>query len=454
MTFSRLFLVVLTMLLACEPSYAQYQIKKNSVPIGRGLGVGGFDAADPGVAGLPLVSNGVSPTAKPTFQAVPNTGIAVGPKNTAKGSVDGTTLTDVPFWTNVRLAKTTAYSAVTADCGSTVALGGSTFFTLTVSTASGYSATCVLVVLNEDSGRGKSVSVAGYTPFVLWPGQTATIYNQNNTWQISKPNRWRLPADTAMYVGVTGCNDANDGLNVATPLCTLQKAWDNAADLLDFGGHYLTYNIANGTYAGVATQKGVIDAPYLGLIFIGNQATPSSVVVSSSGVAPWQVFEAGGPVSFAIKGMQLRASGGADCVFVGSALVYGAGYNIDFNQCAGVGIRAYNCAEFDMLGNFTISGSPGAGIFAFVNANAIISWQGITVTLIGTPNFPTGFANAQGGQIIPNHGNTYTGASTGVRCVASNLGLVDTGGLYASLPGTTGCTPSGNALTSTGGYIL
>src|SRR5437879_291233 len=61
--------------------------------------------------------------------------------------------------TNTRTSKTANYSALTADCGSTLALGGSAFFTLTLTAASGYGTTCAFVVVNEDTTRGKTLAI-------------------------------------------------------------------------------------------------------------------------------------------------------------------------------------------------------------------------------------------------------------------------------------------------------
>lgn len=55
------------------PAVAQWQTPNHSVPIGRGAGITGFGSAIPGVAGLPLVSNG--PGLDPSFQ--PLSGSAV-----------------------------------------------------------------------------------------------------------------------------------------------------------------------------------------------------------------------------------------------------------------------------------------------------------------------------------------------------------------------------------------
>lgn len=65
------------LLLLASPAVAQYQVQKNSIPVGRGGGVQGFDALTPGTSGLPVLSTG--PSTKPTF----------GPLDLSGGGVTG-----------------------------------------------------------------------------------------------------------------------------------------------------------------------------------------------------------------------------------------------------------------------------------------------------------------------------------------------------------------------------
>jgi hypothetical protein len=105
------------------------------------------------------------------------------------------------------------YTATNRDCGDTVGLGGSAFFTLTVGAAAGYSPKCVLFVLNEDTDRGKTIAISGYPPFILWPGQAVTVLNQNNVWQFTpQGQRWKLTDNTTFYVDQVSGNDSDDGL--------------------------------------------------------------------------------------------------------------------------------------------------------------------------------------------------------------------------------------------------
>lgn len=80
-------------LLTAAPAFAQYQVPDHAVPIGRGGTNQGFKNAAPGTTDRPFVSNG--PTSDPSFRQLPNAGLVPGAANTVKGSVDGTTTSDL-----------------------------------------------------------------------------------------------------------------------------------------------------------------------------------------------------------------------------------------------------------------------------------------------------------------------------------------------------------------------
>lgn len=118
-----------------SPAYAQYQVKKNAVPIGRGAGATGFSAASPpATVGLPFVGNG--DVTDPSFQKVPNAGIAAGAANTVKGSLNGTDTTDISLGSICALPRYFCVSnyATVADAftAATAAGGGTVFFSQSV----------------------------------------------------------------------------------------------------------------------------------------------------------------------------------------------------------------------------------------------------------------------------------------------------------------------------------
>lgn len=102
--------------LLCVPASAQWQTPNHSVPIGRGAGVTGFGSAAPGTSGRPLVSNGAS--ADPSFSTIGNAGFTVGPADTAKGTLDGVSTTDLPLPNCTAVNSAWRYtSGVGINCG-------------------------------------------------------------------------------------------------------------------------------------------------------------------------------------------------------------------------------------------------------------------------------------------------------------------------------------------------
>lgn len=89
------FIAAALFLAVFNPAAAQWQTPDHSVPIGRGAGKQGFSSAAPGATGLPVVSNGA--TADPSFQALPNAGLAFVPANSVKGAIAGGSPVDLPL---------------------------------------------------------------------------------------------------------------------------------------------------------------------------------------------------------------------------------------------------------------------------------------------------------------------------------------------------------------------
>lgn len=261
------------------PAYAQFQTPNHAVPVGRGAGITGFGSAAPGAASNVLTSNG--PGVDPSFQPV-----AVTPCASLPAGVDCNTLN----------ARTSSYAVQTSDCGKTISLGGNTFYTTTAGAASGFPATCSIVFVNVDAGRGKTISIPGVSlgaVNILWPGQSFLLKNvsNGNVWTaIGLPNRWKLLSPTSIFVDAANGSDTNDGLapgaggalqNLSTALSFLCKAVDTQTQ-------GMTFSFAPGAYNGVilCTFLGNNGAGYGQVLFT---ATPTIVTVpiASPGVVNW-----------------------------------------------------------------------------------------------------------------------------------------------------------------------
>lgn len=343
-----------------------------------------------------------------------------------------------PAWSNARLAVSSAYTAAFADCGSTLALGGSKFFTLTLNLAASYATTCAFYIVNEDTTRGKMLAINDYSNFVLWPRQTAIVYNQNNAWQVSKPGRWKLTGPVTMYADPVFGDDANDGLATGTTAFkTLTGAWTNICTNIDFSGQTVTLQLADGTYfSGLNSTIGPMNAPYLGFVINGNATTPDSVLLSTGASDSFRWFETGSPISVWIKNLKMTTTGG-DAVRVLGAGNYVRVSNVNFGSVGGgVHMRAFNAAEIDAFSDsYKITG--GGAAHYNVNGLGVIGVQSQTINISGNPTFAAAFGLADGGQILV-QGDTYsvTGSVTGTRYIVRNLGLIDSAGAGAAyLPG-------------------
>src|SRR5882672_12577068 len=144
-------------------------------------------------------------------------------------------------WTNTRSAKTTGYTLLNSDKGTTIALGGTAFYTLTVNAANTYDANFLCVLVNEDTTRGKLIVISGYAPsfFVLYPQQSLILYASGGAWYTIGRDRWRVPGATLqMYTDFTNGSDGNDGLAAGTGNAkkTVQGALDTCINDFDFCG--------------------------------------------------------------------------------------------------------------------------------------------------------------------------------------------------------------------------
>lgn len=271
--------------LVASPAAAQWQTPNHSVPVGKGAGYQGFGSAAPGTAGLPLTSNGAS--SDPSFQVLPNAGLAPMATNTTKCNPTGgsatpqdCTVTQLLTMLAGTRSVTTNDVATAADCNKVIiATGG--FKTLTLPAASAVQAGCVIGYRNDEvysgigTGRGKKISGAptDFTPdsrSILYPNQAGAVVSDGTNWKsLVKPGRWILPAGAELCMRQDG-DDTSDGLGngtvaadclatIQTAVNTIGKAWD--------GGGYNACNI--GVYAGgtstlaTATQTGQSVGCYL-----------------------------------------------------------------------------------------------------------------------------------------------------------------------------------------------
>jgi hypothetical protein len=332
-------------------------------------------------------------------------------------------------WTNVRLSKTGTYAVANADKGKTIALGGNAFYALSFGAASGFDADFVVLIVNEDAGRAKSIALSGGATFTLWPGQSVIIFNDNNTWQTFGRSRWLLTGNVTLYCDVVNGNDANDGLAAGAggAFKTVQRAGDVVMDYIDIGGTYsITIQLADGTY-----PESVALGAYVGrgrqshtgpVLITGNALTPSNVIIQPASGAAFTVVESYFEWEFSNLKVISTAQGfyadrGAWIVLTGG-IVFGA--------CV-QHMQANNGGLIEIYGDYTIVDDATYHMLAGLGGE-ILYLPGLTITLTGTPAFSGAFVYSQTNAIVEATGVTWTGGTTGVRFINLLGGGIDTGG--------------------------
>src|SRR5262249_25522687 len=182
---------------------------------------------------------------------------------------------------NRRLAKTANYTAVAADCGKTIALGGGSQFVLFIPAAGTVPATCQYRIINEDcctaaTWHGKRISGVFGGDFILAPGQVRTLFVQNGIWWKDQNERWKPDQTVTFFVGPGGDDANNDCLQAATPcgsvFGTIAK-WKPVFDCATVG---FNIQLAPSTYVILhAPQEAYAWAGGLALTIIGSSADHS-----------------------------------------------------------------------------------------------------------------------------------------------------------------------------------
>lgn len=364
---------------------------------------------------------------------------------------DGTLGLGVNTLTNTRLSKTAAYTVANGDKGSTISLGGGATYALTFNAASGYDANFLALIENEDPSNGKSMAIAGYTAFYLWPGQTMLIYNSNGVWRWLKPDRWVPGAGNGptIYVNSATGSDTNDGLTTANSLQHITAALSMATGQIDWTANN-SVNIQLGYGTALApvtyTEYVFLTQNLTGaneINFIGNPATPAACV--------WQPPLTGNQYALQVRDCGIASLNGI--TFQGSTT---GQVGIAVSQYAicdvtNVCFNAFPAGWCMMLqGGGGMNWVPGVctitGNFNFFmqvinsGSNFNVVPDMTTVTMPNALTFTAFISNVGGGNVSFSSGLAFSGpgsaaGSTGSQYAASKGGYMSLGG--TTLPGAT-----------------
>lgn len=280
--------------------------------------------------------------------------------------------------TNTRLAKTANYTVVNGDCGKTIALGGSAFFTLTLSSAATYTTACWYNVVNEDTGRGKLISPDGVTSFILWPRQSVLLNNQNSAWVPQyQPIRWKLTSNPTFRVDPLG-SDSNDCLGTTTGAClTIQGAMNKVCANVDAGNVRVDISVASGTYTEnvrlcdpVGTNMGGYDLSLTPRL-VGNTATISCganpCFTGVHSIAGWQ-----------IEGFTTAGSG-ISIYADANSHIYVGGNTLGTSGASAYDIVATYGGFAEVVGNITSTNNKAALIYSTVTGSQVIVIGGVNI---------------------------------------------------------------------------
>lgn len=392
----------------------------------------------------------------PAQSVVGRLGIGSGPAQAIPFAALGSAL--IPFLpalpglpgviSNTRIAKIANYTVTPADCGSTIYAGGNAQFTITFGTASGYPATCAVMVFNEDvysganTARSKIVSINSAAS-LYWPGQGVIVQNDNNAWKTSPDkHRWLIPQGVQMYVNGSSGSDAgnNDCLASASPCQTNNRALNTVAFNEWQHSNSATTEIQV-NFAGTALTS---DSLHLAGLMLG-QSGNLDIVVDGGSSGIWATTTLP-PVSLqdgatiTVQNITLGTSGGngQNCAEAnrGAHLILN---NVTFQACDAAEIFA-NEAQIEVGSGYHVTG------------NALFSAQAINGGQIGVPGgvvnidanvtFSTAFASAQAGARVQYGTSTValnTHTVTGTRFTANSNSIIQSGVVDGNLtyfPGT------------------
>jgi hypothetical protein len=345
------------------------------------------------------------------------------------------------------LPKTAAYTPVTGDCGSSITLGGSSIYDLTLNAASGYASNCGFLITNlSTETRAKRIVPNGLTAFFIYPGQSVVISNQSNVWTVAPQlGRYKAPAAMAFFIRPDGSDSGatNDGLanSAAGAFLTASACETNIAVNIDINNRTdvgcthtcasppcnITSNSQFLSLTGGTTFVG--GAPY----YHGDCTTPTNVKLNpgSATTADIQITLEPTSVPFNICGFEF--AGGAN---VSYGIYCGGNCSVDMIggpwQCdaisatAATGYPAGACMEANSTGhiyfnsNYTTTGSVGA-VFSYTNGAYLEVGSAITATGAASLTWAQGYAYGQFGGAAALGSITFSGYS-GITGPGCNIG--------------------------------
>jgi hypothetical protein len=243
-----------------------------------------------------------------------------------------------------------------------------------------------------------------------------------------------LTAHRTYYVRGDG-SDSNNGLtdNSGGAFLTIAKAIA-VVSALDLSIYNATIQLQDTTW----TEGVNVSAPWVGAGTVTLRGATNACVLN----AAFAVIVANASAKLSLSNLTIRGTSGGLIAQAGAQITCGANMIFD-----GVGshMRTNGPGSQILLSNNYSITSGGSRHFQ-ASPGGTITMFGITITLTGTLNFSTAFAQADRGALISSGSCTFTGGTvTGKRYDATTNAVIFTGGAGAShYPGdVTGTTATG-----------
>lgn len=361
------------------------------------------------------------------------------------GTVDPTAAIDGAAWDAEHIVTGAENVDNTSDIDKPVSTAQAT--AIAASTASVTKSSIGLGNVNNTSDASKPVSTATQTALNLKANITSV--------------REILTANRTYFVRADGSNSNNGLANTSGgAFLTLQYAWDYICDKIDAAGFTIIIQLANGTYTGgLATNKAVLGGSWNTIKILGS-ATPSNVVISTTGadcigigtlLSANSHFTIGG-VKFTTttSGHAINVSGGSAAVVFGTP-----GFPVEFGACAGSHYVGNHACSLFAGAVYIVSGGAG-GFHGSALSGALVAIHGTGATFVGAANS----LNFGSGTFWDCESNAqlFMGSmvNTNIAAVDSTVfaGLVSSGGKAINYPGTSTLPGNGVFAQPGGGRYL
>lgn len=268
-------------------------------------------------------------------------------------------------------AKTAAYTVLPADCGSTISLGGSAFYAVTIGAASGFPSGCTVQTINTDTTRGKAIAADGVTTLRLFPLQIVSYINVGSQW-VQSPNALKISyGGLSLRVNaVSGSDNAllSDCMSTGAGACATFQAAVDIMQSVGTGGS-ITADCES-TYNQSVNIVGHIGTQLIG--FIGNPSSPSSCQFLKTVAGTF--FNVQDNATVTIDGFSFGFSGASGTAVSArqQSVVDLTNINLS-NNVNGTWFAATEATSMNISGNITVNGS--ALILVALSSNSISAFS-------------------------------------------------------------------------------